>query len=97
MSARNGGGAESAEATDHRKEPSRAMRFRLRILSKNSIPIQATDLRSLGPTHQCVCGSTVFNCFVQFEDYDICWWALDAQCASCGNLVKVPCPVDKPE
>ena len=73
------------------------MWFRLPTLRKNRVPIKASDLRSLGPIHQCVCGSTVFVCYVQFEDYDISWWGLDAECASCGNLVKAPCPVDNPE
>lgn len=74
------------------------MLFRLlRLLKYNTPlpPIQAANLRSLGPIHVCPCGSTVFNIFAQFEDYEISWWGLDGSCASCGNLVKVPCPVDK--
>jgi hypothetical protein len=58
-------------------------------------PITAADLRSLGPIHICSCGCSVFNVFAQFEDYEISWWALDATCANCGNLVRIPCPVDK--
>ena len=74
------------------------MWFRLPRLQKFRLPdITASDLRSLGPTHQCVCGCTVFSTYVQFEDYEICWWALDVQCANCGNLLKAPCPVDKPD
>ena len=74
------------------------MLFRLLRLQKFNLPsIKAADLRSLGPVHACSCGSTVFNIFAQFEDYEICWWALDATCASCGNLVRVPCPVDNPD
>lgn len=76
------------------------MWFRLLRLLKNNTalpPIQASDLRSLGPTHQCVCGGTVFNTYVQFEDFEIVWWGLDVQCASCGNLLKAPCPIDKPD
>ena len=70
----------------------------LRLLKTESLPpIVAADLRTLGPTHACSCGCTVFSTFVQFEDYDISWWALDVQCANCGNLLKAPCPVDKPE
>ena len=93
------GGATGAEATDHRREPSRAMLLRLlRLLKDNPLPpIIAADLRSVGPTHACTCGCTVFSTYVQFEDYEICWYALDVQCANCGNLLKAPCPVDKPE
>ncbi len=58
-------------------------------------PIVAADLRSIGPTHACTCGCTVFNTYVQFENYEISWYALDVQCANCGNLIKAPCPLDK--
>lgn len=74
------------------------MTFRLLrlLLNRPSLPpVQASDLRSIGPTHACVCGCTVFNTFVQFEDYEISWYALDVQCANCGNLLKAPCPLDK--
>ena len=75
------------------------MLFRLLRLLKYSTPlppIQAANLRNLGPVHACCCGSTVFNIFAQFQDYEISWWGLDGSCANCGNLVKVPCPVDDP-
>ena len=66
--------------------------------NRNTLPpIQASDLRSVGPTHKCVCGCSVFNTYVQFENYDIVWYALDVQCANCGNLLKAPCPIDNPE
>jgi len=85
---------EGREATDYRKEPCRAMWLRLPRLRKNSLPpIQASDLRGVGPTHQCVCGCTVFSTYVQFDNYEICWYALDVQCANCGNLLKAPCPI----
>jgi hypothetical protein len=76
------------------------MLFRLLRLLKYSTPlppIQAANLRTLGPVHVCSCGSTVFSIFAQFEDYEIAWWGLDGSCANCGNLVKVPCPIDKNE
>ena len=53
------------------------------------------DLRALGPIHVCPCGSQVFSVLASFEDYELVWYFLDATCASCGNLVIVPCPVDK--
>lgn len=82
------------------RQAERSVVFRLLRLLKNRPslpPIQATDLRSVGPTHACVCGCTVFLTYAQFEDYEICWYALDVECANCGNLLKAPCPVDKPE
>jgi hypothetical protein len=54
-----------------------------------------TDLRALGPIHVCPCGSQVFNVMASFEDYELSWYFLDATCTNCGNLVVVPCPVDK--
>ena len=54
-----------------------------------------TDLRPLGPIHVCPCGSQVFNVMASCEDYELSWYFLDATCTNCGNLVVVPCPVDK--
>ena len=75
------------------------MRFRLPTLPKKPRlkPRQGADLRPLGPLHTCSCGCTVFNVMCSFEDYEIVWWFLDAECADCGNILTVPCPVDKPE
>jgi hypothetical protein len=56
-----------------------------------------SDLRGLGPVHVCPCGSQVFNIMASFEDYELVWYFLDGTCASCGNIVTVPCPVDKDE
>ena len=56
-----------------------------------------SDLRALGPIHVCPCGSQVFNIMASFEDYELVWYFLDATCANCGNIVTVPCPVDKDE
>ena len=53
------------------------------------------DLRQLGPIHVCTCGCQVFNVLASFEDYELVWYFLDATCVNCGNLVIVPCPVDK--
>jgi hypothetical protein len=72
--------------------------FRLPTLRKKREklpPKFGTDLRSLGPVHLCPCGSSIFEVLVQFHDYEICWWYLDAHCANCGNIVTVPCPADK--
>lgn len=77
--------------------------LRLLTLQKNrEVIIQllpdefAADMRDLGPTHICPCGSTVFETLVSFENYEISWWFLDGKCLNCANLVKLPCPIDNP-
>lgn len=52
------------------------------------------DLRDMGPLHVCICGSTLFKVGCMFEDNDISVWFVDAECALCKALVKVPTPVD---
>ena len=56
-----------------------------------------TDLRGLGPVHVCPCGSQVFSIMASFEDHELVWYFLDGTCVNCGNIVTVPCPVDKDE
>lgn len=73
------------------------MRLRLPFLPKNKglTARFGTDLRALGPTHICPCGSQVFSVMAAFEDYELVWYHLDGECVSCGNLVTIPCPVDR--
>ncbi len=77
------------------------VRFRLPTLPslrwrRNGLPKPfGADLRALGPLHVCTCGSQVFSVMAAFEDYELVWYFLDATCVNCGNLVVVPCPVDK--
>ena len=74
------------------------VRFRLPTLRKfkRRIPERfGSDLRELGPIHVCPCGSQVFSIMASFEDYELSWYFLDGTCVNCGNLVTVPCPVDK--
>ena len=52
------------------------------------------DLRGL-PTHICVCGSTMWNVKVMFEDYEIAMYLLDMECVVCGAIATAPTPVDK--
>ena len=59
--------------------------------------VTGSDLRDLGPIHVCPCGSQVFSVMASFDDYELSWYFLDGTCVSCGNLVKVPCPVDRDE
>jgi hypothetical protein len=76
------------------------MRFRLLTLrlfrrTEDLPDAFGTDLRAFGPIHVCPCGSQVFNVMAAFEDYELSWYFLDGTCVSCGNLVTVPCPIDK--
>jgi hypothetical protein len=74
------------------------LRLRLPRLPKfrHKLPEKfGTDLRGLGPVHVCPCGSQVFSVMASFEDYELVWYFLDATCVNCGNIVTVPCPVDK--
>jgi len=76
------------------------LRLRLPRLPKLRVKIPekfGTDLRGLGPVHVCPCGSQVFSVMASFEDYELVWYFLDATCVNCGNIVTVPCPVDKDE
>ena len=76
------------------------VRFRLPRLPKfkSKLPDKfGTDLRGLGPVHVCPCGSQVFSIMASFEDSELVWYFLDGTCVNCGNIVTVPCPVDKDE
>lgn len=74
------------------------LRFRLPRLPKfrSKLPDKfGTDLRGIGPVHVCTCGSQVFSIMAAFENYELVWYFLDGTCVNCGNIVTVPCPVDK--
>ena len=62
--------------------------------SQDELNEQAMDLRG-SPTHQCVCGSNQFYVRAVFDNYEIAQYFLDMQCASCGNLLTAPTPVDR--
>lgn len=73
-------------------------KFRYWFNLQNALPKPfGTDLRDFGPIHVCPCGSQVFNAMVAFDDFDLVWYFLDGTCVNCGNLVKLPCPVDRDE
>jgi hypothetical protein len=66
-----------------------------RLLSRaGALNSSTVDMRSLGPVHACFCGSRLFKVGCMFEDNDIAMWFVDAECADCGALVKVPTPAD---
>lgn len=54
----------------------------------------AMDLRGT-PTHECVCGSAVWNLQVTFDNYEIGTYFLEMQCAECGSLATAPTPLDR--
>lgn len=49
------------------------------------------DLR--GPaTHECICGSNIWQLYVTFEDDQIAMYDLNMTCADCGSLATAPYP-----
>jgi len=54
----------------------------------------AIDLRGT-PTHQCVCGSNIWNIKAIFENFEIATYFIDMECANCGSLATAPTPVDR--
>lgn len=66
------------------------VRFRLPILLRikdNLPPYRVTDMRSIGPTERCICGSTAFSAIVTVEDSEVILAFPDASCVNCGNIV----------
>jgi hypothetical protein len=56
--------------------------------------MDSMDLRGT-PTHECICGSKVFNVPVLFENYEIATYFLDMQCIECGSIYTAPTPLDR--
>ena len=53
------------------------------------------DLRDRNkPLEVCICGSTLWNVKVMFEDGEISLYMLDMECALCGALATAPTPID---
>jgi hypothetical protein len=53
------------------------------------------DLRDKeAPLHVCVCGSTLWNVKVMFENGEISLYMLDMECELCGSLATAPTPID---
>lgn len=48
-------------------------------------------------THICICGSTLWNLQVTFDDYEIASYNLDMECAVCGTRAIAPTPIDHPD
>lgn len=56
--------------------------------------MDSMDLRGT-PTHECICGSKIFNVPVAFENYEISTYFLDMQCVECGSIYTAPTPLDR--
>jgi hypothetical protein len=52
------------------------------------------DLRGT-PTHECVCGSNIWNVRVIFQDFEVAQYFLDMECAGCGSIATAPTLLDK--
>lgn len=55
---------------------------------------RAMDLRG-NPTHECVCGSNIWNIRATFENYEIAQYFLEMDCIKCGSLATAPTPLDR--
>ena len=63
----------------------------------DNMSAQPMDIRSMGPTHVCICGSLLWKVDVIFRDYEIAAYMVDMVCALCGTLATAPTLVDMPE
>lgn len=73
-----------------KRQIGRSVRLRLLTLlkSRSSLPpYRVTDMRSIGPTERCICGSTAFSAIVSIEDSEVILAFPDASCINCGNIV----------
>jgi len=46
-------------------------------------------------THECICGSNMWNLVVSFEDYEISAYLLEMECTFCGTIATAPTPLDR--
>ena len=76
-------------------------KYDLLIFDKNDVEqarqdqmVSGMDLRGT-PTHECICGSQIFNIRAVFDNYEIATYFLDMECVECGNLATAPTPLDR--
>ena len=76
-------------------------KYDLLIFDKNDVEqarqdqmVSGMDLRGT-PTHECICGSQIFNIRAVFDNYEIATYFLDMECVECGNLATEPTPLDR--
>lgn len=63
------------------------------LLSRDLSGEGSMDLREMGPTRECVCGTGLWRILGSFdEDGDLSFYFLDVVCASCGSVAKAPTP-----
>lgn len=63
------------------------------LLSRDLSSEGAMDLREMGPTRECVCGTGLWRILGSFDDDgDLSFYFLDVVCASCGSVAKAPTP-----
>lgn len=54
---------------------------------------KSADLREMGPTTECVCGTNLWRILGAFDDEgDLSFYFLDIVCSSCGSVAKAPTP-----
>lgn len=55
-----------------------------------------SDLRFMGPTSECVCGSSLWHivCWFDQEEREVGGRFLEMACVECGSICKSPTPID---
>lgn len=56
-------------------------------------PLVKADYRGL-PTHACPCGCAMLKTVCVFEEGEIVFYLLEAECYECGALLTAPTPID---
>jgi len=60
-----------------------------------AVEMSGQDFRWLGPVHECpYCEFDLFHILAKFCEGAVGFYFLDAICAKCGSIVKVPTPED---
>ena len=54
------------------------------------------DHRWAGPTHECLCGSSLFLLLASFHENKVGMYFLEMMCANCGALLIAPTEIDQP-
>lgn len=60
---------------------------------KHTTVLAKPDYRGL-PTHACPCGSALLKVSCVFEEGEVVFYLLDAECHECGALLTAPTPID---
>jgi glycerol uptake facilitator-like aquaporin len=57
-------------------------------------PLNGPDYTWAGPTHECLCGCSLFHVLAAFDQGEVSYYVLEGICYSCGGKVTLPCPLD---